>query len=294
MRITTWNVNGLRAALRKGLPDYLQQINPDVLLLQEIRVRPDQLPDQWANPKGWHVTWHPAEKPGYAGTAVWTRKPHTVVERGLGEEISGNKTAKTTKNKASKREAGTLTSTAKGRTLKTISGGASGDTEGRVLRVKVDGIQVVSVYLPSGSSSETRQEVKEQWMARFAPWADKLRRARTPTLIGGDLNIAHTERDIFYAKSNQKQSGFLPHERQWFSDLLGKGWRDVVREHAGDVDGPYSWWSNRGQARKLDRGWRIDYLLANAAAAKRFTKATTHREAGLACSDHAPVSVDLD
>ncbi|MEM7624041.1 MAG: exodeoxyribonuclease III [Planctomycetota bacterium] len=259
MRITTWNVNGLRAAIRKGMADRLNVIQPDVLLLQEIRVQPEQLPAEWAAPEGWHVTWHPAEKPGYAGTAVWTRRPHTVVSRGLTDGTS-----------------------------------ADGDHEGRVLRVKVDGVQVVSVYLPSGSSSPARQEIKEAWMGEFMPWATKLKRARTPTVLGGDLNIAHTERDIFYAKSNQNQSGFLPHEREWFSELLGVGWRDVVREHAGDVDGPYSWWSNRGQARKLDRGWRIDYLLANPASAKIFRAATTHRDAGLACSDHAPVSVDLD
>jgi exodeoxyribonuclease-3 len=187
---------------------------------------------------------------------VWSRKPHKVVSRGLEDGVD--------------------------------------DDQGRVLRVKVEGLQLASVYLPSGSSSPHRQADKEAWMKRFQPWAAKLRRASTPTLIGGDLNIAHTERDIYYAKSNQNQSGFLPHERAWFGDeLLGIGWRDLVREHAGDIDGPYSWWSNRGQARKLDRGWRIDYLLANASAAKRFKSATTHRDAGLACSDHAPVSVDL-
>lgn len=255
MRITTWNVNGLRAALRKGLPDHLAQIAPDILLLQEIRVRPDQLPAEWAQPQGWHTTWHPAEKPGYAGTAVWSRKPHKVVSTGLGD--------------------------------------AKPDDEGRVLRIKTDGVQVASVYLPSGSSSPKRQKAKQAWMKRFMPWAAKIKRARTPTLIGGDLNIAHTERDLYYAKSNKNKSGFLPEERAWFGDLLDKGWHDLVREHAGDVDGPYSWWSNRGQARKLDRGWRIDYLLGNAPAAQRFTAATTHRAAGLACSDHAPVSVDL-
>lgn len=260
MRITTWNVNGLRAAIRKGLADQLAQIKPDVLLLQEIRVKPEQLDPEWAQPAGWHVTWHPAEKPGYAGTAVWTRSPHQLVSRGLSDQKSPDS-----------------------------------DPEGRVLRVKVDGVQVVSVYLPSGSSSPARQEIKEQWMAQFMPWAAKLKRARTPTIMGGDLNIAHTERDLYYAKSNQNQSGFLPHEREWFGELLGLGWRDVVREAAGEVDGPYSWWSNRGQARKLDRGWRIDYLLANGPAAKRLLpgKVTTHREAGLACSDHAPVSLEL-
>jgi len=260
MRITTWNVNGLRAALRKGFSEYLSRIAPDVLLLQEVRARPEQLPDGWAAPEGWHVSWHPAVKPGYSGTAVWTRRPHRVLAKGLRD--------------------------------------GTADDEGRVLRVQTDDptgkpVRVASVYLPSGSSSEARQRSKEAWMARFALLAESLRRAHTPTLIGGDLNIAHTERDLFYAKSNQKQSGFLPHERAWLGDLLGTGWRDFVREHAGDTDGPYSWWSNRGQARAKDRGWRIDYLLGNAAAGKRFDSATTHRDAGLACSDHAPVSVDL-
>ena len=261
MRITTWNVNGLRAALRKGFSEHLQQIAPDVILLQEVRARPEQLPDGWATPKGWHVTWHPAVKPGYAGTAVWSRRPHKLLARGLEDGID--------------------------------------DDEGRVLRVQTDDpqgkpVRVASVYLPSGSSSDARQQSKEAWMKRFAPFAEGLRRARTPTLIGGDLNIAHTERDLYYAKSNQKQSGFLPHEREWFGTLLDTGWHDLVREHAGDVDGPYSWWSNRGQARAKDRGWRIDYLLGNAAAGKRFKSATTHRDAGLACSDHAPVSIDLN
>ena len=195
---------------------------------------------------------------------MWTRRPHRVLARGLDHDPAGPP-----------------------------------DAEGRVLRVQTDDthgrpVRVASVYLPSGSSSPERQTAKDAWAARFAPWCDGLRRARTPVLLGGDLNVAHTERDLYYAKSNQTQSGFLPHERAWFGELLGTGWHDLIREHAGDVDGPYSWWSNRGQARARDRGWRIDYLLANAAARKRFVSAVTHREAGLACSDHAPVSVDLD
>ncbi len=255
MRITTWNVNGLRAALRKGFADHLERVNPDVLLLQEVRALPEQLPMPWAAPDGWNVHWHPAQKKGYAGVSVWSRKPMKVLGTGLdaGDE----------------------------------------DVEGRVLRVKVDGVNLVSIYLPSGSSGDHRQAEKEKWMTRFMPWAEKLARSRVPTVLGGDFNIAHTERDIFYAKSNEKSSGFLPHERAWFGELLGVGWRDVVREHYGEVQGPYSWWSNRGQARGLDRGWRIDYLLANKAAAKRLGAAGIDREAGLAVSDHAPVSVDL-
>ncbi len=255
MRITTWNVNGLRAAIRKGIDEYLDKIKPDVLLLQEIRVVPEQLPEEWREPAGWHVHWHPAEKKGYSGTAIFSRKPFKVVSKGTSSEES--------------------------------------DSEGRLISVDCDGLSISSVYLPSGSSAPERQAVKETWMVNFRSWADEYR-VNGPAIFGGDLNVAHTERDIFYAKSNAKTSGFMPHEREWFGELLESGWHDLTREHFGDIQGPYSWWSNRGKARELDRGWRIDYMLANAAVAKRFRKATIHREGGLTVSDHAPVSIDLD
>lgn len=255
MRITTWNVNGLRAALRKGFADHLARINPDVLLLQEIRATPDQLPGLWADPDGWHVVWHPAERKGYAGVAIWSRRPMKILGVGLDGED---------------------------------------DPEGRVLRVQIDGVQLVSIYLPSGSHSEERQTQKEVWMERFEPWAKQQQRKRRPIILGGDFNIAHTERDIFYAKGNEKNSGFLPHERKWFGRLLTNGWGDLVREHVGNVQGPYSWWSNRGRARELDRGWRIDYLLGNRASQSRFQTASIDRQAGLTVSDHAPVTIEMD
>lgn len=254
MRVATWNVNGLRAAIRKGLADWLDDFRPDVLLLQEIRCLPEQLPEEWQHPEGWHVAWNPAERKGYAGTAVFSRTPITVLHTG-------------------------------------IDGDA--DPEGRVLHVDIDGVDLVSVYLPSGSSSDEAQVRKTAWAARFGPWMAALKRRRRPVIVGGDLNIARDERDIYHWKSNLKTSGFLPHERAFMNGLVDSGWRDLVREHAGDIDGPYSWWSNRGQARDLNRGWRIDFLLANAAAAKRTANPWIHREAGLACSDHAPVIVDL-
>ncbi|MEM9752989.1 MAG: exodeoxyribonuclease III [Planctomycetota bacterium] len=264
LRITTWNVNGLRAALRKGFAEHIERIAPDVLLLQEVRATPDVLPPEWADPEGWHVTWHPAEKPGYAGTAVWSRRPHKVMGVGL----------------------------ASGRSKR------AHDPEGRVLRVRIDvdgqAIDAVSVYLPSGSSSEARQAIKEAWMKDFFPWAAKLKQSRVPVVMGGDFNIAHTEQDIWNPKGNAKNSGFLPHERAWFGALLNQaGWADVIRHEAGNTQGPYSWWSNRGRARELDRGWRIDYLLANRPAARKVAATHTDRDAMLACSDHAPVSVDL-
>ncbi|QQE11867.1 exodeoxyribonuclease III [Planctomycetota bacterium] len=255
MRVTTWNVNGLRAAIRKGFEEYLERINPDVLMLQEVRALPEQLPKKWQEPDGWHVTWHPAEKKGYSGTAIWTRKPHTVISHGIHDDES--------------------------------------DPEGRVIRALVDGVEVVCVYLPSGSSGDHRQTEKEKWMDIFMPWAKKLKAKRKPVIIGGDFNICHTARDIYYAKGNEKNSGFLPHEREWIGNVIDMGYTDFVRQHHGDIDGPYTWWSNRGKARELNRGWRIDYLLGNPAASKVCSNPTIDREAGLACSDHAPVSIDI-
>ncbi len=278
MRITTWNVNGMRAALRKGFKKHLDTIAPDVLLLQEVRALPEQLPAEWREPDGWHVVWNPAQKKGYAGTAVWSRTPITTHTFGLTQSDK--------------------------------------DEEGRLITTEVRGVGIASVYLPSGSSGEHRQAEKEKWMKAFKPWADKQREAGQPFVFGGDLNIAHTPRDIFHAKSNEKTSGYLPHERDWLGKVLNSGWRDLVREDydqllsdGGDVvgrfgvegegiepdkHGPYSWWSNRGSARAKNRGWRIDYLLANEPAAERFAAAHIHRAGGLEVSDHAPVSVDLE
>jgi len=254
VRITTWNVNGIRAAIRKGFAEHLEIIAPDVLLLQEVRALPEQLDPEWRDPDGWHVYWHPAEKKGYSGTAVWSRSPFEVIETGL--EAS------------------------------------DADEEGRMVTILVGELQVSSVYLPSGSSGEARQAVKDQWLEKFRQWADR-QRVSGPVIFGGDLNVAHTAQDIFHSKSNAKTSGFLPHEREWFGELLDSGWHDLSREHFGDVQGPYSWWSNRGKARELDRGWRIDYLLANAAVRERLQSVEIHREAGITVSDHAPVTVEL-
>lgn len=254
MRVATWNVNGLRAAIRKGLASWLDDLSPDVLLLQETRCLPEQLPAEWAAPPDWHVAWHPAQRKGYAGTAIFSKKPLESVQRGMDDD----------------------------------------DPEGRVLRATIDGAELVSVYLPSGSSSEDAQIRKTAWSARFGEWMAALRRKRRPVIVGGDLNIARDQRDIFHWRSNQNTSGFLPHERAFMNDLVASGWRDLVRDHVGDIDGPYTWWSQRGQARALDRGWRIDYLLANAPAARRSSNPQVNRQAGLACSDHAPVLVDLD
>lgn len=255
MRIMTWNVNGLRAAIRKGFQSHLDRISPDVVLLQEIRVRPEQLPSEFTLPKNWHFLWNPAEKPGYSGTAIWSRFPIDSWTTELPSSCS--------------------------------------DTEGRLISANIRNINLMSVYLPSGSSGSHRQEIKDRWLKEFADWLSPLV-SSGPVIFGGDLNVAHTEKDIFYAKSNEQTSGFLPHERAWFGHLLNSGWHDLVREHHGDIHGPYSWWSNRGKARELDRGWRIDYLLCNAAARSMVRSAEIHRQGGIEVSDHAPVTIDVD
>ncbi len=255
MRIATWNVNGLRAAHRKGFEQHIGRVKPDVLLMQEVRALPEQLPESMRYPEGWCTIWHPAEKKGYSGTAIW------VVGDELKEESRGI---------------------------------GQSDLEGRVVVARVGPVRVVSVYLPSGSSGDARQAIKDEWLPAFRDWAQPMLRSRVPTILGGDLNVAHTERDIFYAKSNQNTSGFLPHERAWMGEMLDSGWRDIVREKYGDVDGPYSWWSNRGQARAKDRGWRIDYLLLNKAAHRALKDCHIDRQSGLEVSDHAMVVADLD
>jgi exodeoxyribonuclease-3 len=254
-RVTTWNVNGLRAALRKGYGEHIATLGSDVLLLQEVRALPEQLPGEWQAPADWNVHWHPAEKKGYSGVATWTRGPHELIGRGLD---------------------------------------GAADPEGRVLQTRAHGLRLVNVYLPSGSSGAERQAEKERWMVDFMTFAARLAALEEPVVLVGDLNIAHTEDDIWNPGGNKNNSGFLPHERAWFSELLGAGWTDTLRAHFGSGKGPYTWWSTRGQAREKDRGWRIDYVLCNAAAAARVRDVRVDRDAGLSISDHAPVTIDLD
>ncbi|MDP7188475.1 MAG: exodeoxyribonuclease III [Phycisphaerales bacterium] len=254
MKVLTWNINGLRSAIRKGIGDWIDQIAPDVIMLQEIRCRPDQVTEGAVPFLDWHAVWNPAERPGYAGTAIFSRMPMKLLHTGIDAEP---------------------------------------DPDGRVIRVDINGVDFVSVYLPSGSSSDAASTRKNHFMNAFAPWMKSLKRRRRPIIIGGDLNIARDERDIFHWKSNQNTSGFLPHERAWMNGLIDSGWRDLVRQHAGDIDGPYTWWSNRGRARQLDRGWRIDYLLGNKRAAQTADAPQVQREAGLAISDHAPITVNF-
>lgn len=251
MKITTLNVNGLRSADRRGFRDWLARAAPDVLCLQEIRADQDCLePALWA-PPGWTCAWHSAQKKGYSGTAVWVRDAHAA-------------------------------------TFTVGSGHERGDAEGRVVGAHLDGLDVWSLYMPSGSSGPDRQAWKYAYMDHMWGWlAERLASGR-PTLVCGDINIAHTAMDIKNAKPNEKNSGFLPEEREWMTRLFATGWQDAFRV-ANPSTVAYSWWSNRGQARANDVGWRIDYLFATPTI--QVVESFIERDASL--SDHAPVSASV-
>ena len=257
MRFVSWNVNGIRAAIRKGIDGYFESIDADVWMLQEVRCFPEQLPKGWDWPEGYEVHLHAAEKKGYSGVTTLSRLKTDATSTGKGGIIDGK------------------------------------DSEGRVLVTKHGELTCINTYLPSGSNKEERQTFKEAWMEEWRGFLRPYLEASTPVIVCGDLNIAHTEDDIWNPKGNAKSSGFLPHERAWFSDLLNDGWHDVFRQQVGEGEKIFSWWSNRGQARIKDRGWRIDYFLLNDAAAKRVKSIRIERQGGLDVSDHAPVILDL-
>jgi exodeoxyribonuclease-3 len=251
MRITTLNCNGLRAAAKKGFADWLARTDPDVLCLQEVRAEQADLPAELWNPPGYSARWYPAEKKGYSGTSAWARA--------------------TT-----------------GARFTVGTGHTRGDSEGRVVGVHLPELDVWSMYLPSGSSGPERQAWKCEYMEHILPWMQQVADSGRPALVCGDLNIAHTPMDIRNAKSNQKNSGFLPEERAWLDQLVAMGWRDIFRE-LNPTSQAYSWWSQRGNARANDVGWRIDHIWATPGL--RVKRVWIEREAAL--SDHAPVHAEL-
>ncbi len=252
--LCTLNANGLRAADKRGFSDWLERKQPDVLCLQELRALPEQVKDHVRSPPGYNTRWLNAEKKGYSGVAVFARDAADAYHEGCGLDWA--------------------------------------DSEGRVLRADFPDWTVVSTYVPSGSSSEERQAKKFAFLEHFPTYAKELLALDRPVAICGDVNIAHSELDIWAPKRNEKNSGFLPEEREWLTGFLDAGWTDVFRAQNGDAPGLYSWWSNRGQAREKDRGWRLDYVLANPAFTERVTGSWIEKEAGL--SDHAPVWVEFE
>ncbi len=256
MKIITLNLNGIRAASRKGLFSWMARTRADVVCVQELKAQDGDLDGVMRAPGAFRGYFHHAEKKGYSGVGLYCRREPDRVVEGVGN-----------------REA---------------------DSEGRYLRADFGKLSVVSVYLPSGSSGAHRQAIKFRFMDHFFPHLEKLAAEGREVLLCGDWNIAHQAIDLKNWRSNQKNSGFLPEERAWlgrvFDDL---GWVDVYRRlHPATTGEAYTWWSNRGQAWAKNVGWRIDYHIATpklAASARRAAIFKSRR-----FSDHAPLTIDYD
>ena len=254
MRIITLNANGIRAAKRKGFFDWLGQQGADVVCIQETRAQVAQLSDPVFSPQGHHVYYHDAERKGYSGVAIYSRHQPDRVQHGIGWDLM--------------------------------------DSEGRWLRVDFDDLSIISLYLPSGSSKEERQQVKYQCMDYLTPMLQGMASDGRHYLIAGDWNIAHKKIDIKNWRGNQKNSGFLPEERAWMDEVFGPiGMADAFR-HVDPREEQYTWWSNRGRAWDNNTGWRIDYQVTTPELARSARRVEIYKEERF--SDHAPLIMDYD
>jgi exodeoxyribonuclease-3 len=263
LRIATVNVNGIRAALRKGIGPWMEEVAPDLLTLQEVRAANDIVFDVLAD-CGYTVHSADAEAKGRAGVAVLSKDAPEAVRVGNGDDYF--------------------------------------DTAGRWLETDhrlADGslLTLVSAYVHSGEADTPKQADKYRFLDRMLVRLPELAAHADHALITGDMNVGHTELDIKNWRGNRKKAGFLPEERAYFDKFFGEtGYVDVARSLAGEVEGPYTWWSMRGQAFDNDTGWRIDYHMATPGLAAAAKEATVHRAASYAerWSDHAPLVVDYD
>ncbi len=250
----TLNANGIRSAASKGFFRWLAKQDADVVCIQETKAQVDQLSDPAFWPKGYHCYYFDAEKKGYAGTALYARKKPLEVSRGFGT--------------------------------------GEFDREGRYLEARFGHVNVISLYLPSGSAGPARQASKFRFLEAFRPHLVELSARGTPTVLCGDWNIAHKPIDLKNWKSNQKNSGFLPEERQWLDELFETHrFVDAFRQTNTDPD-QYTWWSNRGEAYAKNVGWRIDYHITTEPLRGKVKRAEIFKKRRF--SDHAPLIIDYD
>jgi exodeoxyribonuclease-3 len=252
MRIISLNANGIRSAANKGVFEWLRGQHADVVCLQETKAQEDQLADPMFRPDGHHCFYRDASsKKGYSGVAIYARREPDQVLTELGWDAF--------------------------------------DDEGRYIEARFGNLSVVSLYFPSGSSGDERQQFKFRAMEWIAPIFDTWLKSGRDYVICGDWNIVRSEKDIRNWKSNQKNSGCLPEERAWLNGLVEAGWTDSYRTlHPEGED--YTWWSNRGRARENNVGWRIDYQIATPSLRERLEACSIYRDERF--SDHAPYIVD--
>ena len=251
MKIISYNINGIRAAEKKGLSDWLKEEAPDVVCFQELKANEDQVDLKVYEELGYHIFWHSAEKKGYSGVAIFSKSKPKHVEIGCGIEKY--------------------------------------DREGRVIRADFEDFSLMSTYMPSGSSGDERQAFKMEWLEDFRNYMRSLIKKHSRIIISGDYNICHQAIDIHDPVRNKNSSGFLPEEREWMSDFLSDGYIDSFRHiHPNKVD-EYSWWSYRANARNNNKGWRIDYHMVSEQLKDRIENASILQE--VKHSDHCPIKL---
>jgi exodeoxyribonuclease-3 len=253
-KIVSYNVNGVRAALTKGLAEWLKEGNYDIVCIQEIKAEREQVDTSIFDELGFvHQYWHSAEKKGYSGTLTLSKKPATFVS--------------------------------------SESGLADYDREGRILRTDFEDITLFNCYFPSGTSGDERQDFKIGFLNEFQSFINELKKERPNIIVVGDYNIAHHEIDIHDPKGNKNSTGFLPEERAWMTQWFGSGFTDAFRSLNPDTV-QYSWWSYRAGARARDKGWRIDYQSVSESISDKIVAATQLKDA--LHSDHCPVLVEYN
>ena len=223
MKLVSWNVNGIRATLGKGLAEKMDALQPDILCLQEVKARPEQVSDLWLA-SGPHTLWNPAQKPGYSGVLILSRVAPLSTSTGIGCPEH--------------------------------------DTEGRVATMEFEDFYLVNCYTPNSQNELARLPYRQEWDAAFRAYVAGLAEKK-PVVFCGDLNVAHEEIDIKNPKSNRCNPGFTDEEREKMTALLGSGFTDTFRYLYPDKTGAYSWWSYRFNARKNNAGWRIDYFIVS-------------------------------
>ncbi|WP_185862313.1 exodeoxyribonuclease III [Blattabacterium cuenoti] len=253
MKIISYNINGIRSGINKGLSYWINIIKPDILCLQEIKAFPEQINTKIFDNLGYHHYWEPSKiKKGYSGVGILCKKKPIDVEYGIGVD--------------------------------TI------DNEGRVLRIDLNNLSVISLYIPSGNDMKNRLDFKFFFMKNFFLHIKKIKNKLNNLIICGDYNICHHEIDIYDPIKNQEISGFLPKERKWMTNFLDLGFVDSFRSYVKEAH-HYSWWSYRYNAKKNNKGWRIDYIMVSSSFKRKIKKA--YLLPNVKYSDHCPVVLEL-
>ena len=250
IKISSYNINGVRAAHKKGLVGWLEKPSSDIICFQELRSDIDQIPEDLKEME-YHQIYYLAEKKGYSGTAIYSKKEPISIQEGIGVDWI--------------------------------------DEEGRVLMAEFEEFRLFSVYVPSGSSGDHRQALKMKFLEDFILFGKRFVNESKPTLFCGDFNICHEEIDIHNPSQQHKNSGFLPEERAWIADFLNLGYEDVFRKLHPNTPDMYSWWSYRAASKERNKGWRIDYHLATPDLATKAVHGVIEKEWDM--SDHAPVTI---